>query len=80
MKTKEWCDQNSAKFKELFDLAGISYDDFIRTTEKRHFERVSDVWKKLEESGYIYKGKYAGWLMNWLRFNVLGIANQMNPF
>ena len=30
------CKEVSGKFRSLFDEAGISYTDFIRTTELRH--------------------------------------------
>jgi methionyl-tRNA synthetase len=34
---------------------------FIRTTNPKHKKIVHDVWKKLEENGWIYKGKYSGY-------------------
>ncbi|XP_068104178.1 methionine--tRNA ligase, mitochondrial isoform X2 [Hyperolius riggenbachi] len=45
----------------LFDAIGISYTDFIRTTETRHTQAVVHFWKTLEEKKYIYKGTYKGW-------------------
>ena len=39
----------------------LSNNDFIRTTEKRHFKSVEDLWKKLVNSGDIYLDKYKGW-------------------
>ena len=38
----------------------ISYDDFIRTTEPRHMERVQKIWKRMYDKGDIYKGAYEG--------------------
>ena len=38
----------------------ISYDDFIRTTEPRHVERVQKIFMKMYENGDIYKGEYEG--------------------
>ena len=32
----EFCDEVSASFRTCFDQLNISYDDFVRTTEKRH--------------------------------------------
>jgi methionyl-tRNA synthetase len=46
---------------ENLNLLNISNDDFIRTTETRHKKACQIFWKKLEENGYIYKSKYAGW-------------------
>src|SRR5271155_5765219 len=39
---------------------GISNDDFIRTTETRHIKRVQELFRKLRDNGYIYKGTYTG--------------------
>src|SRR5205814_1245947 len=38
----------------------IRYDDFIRTTEKRHEERVQELFALLQKSGDIVKGRYEG--------------------
>lgn len=62
---KEFADEISDKFKQLSSLLNLSNDDFIRTTdEKRHLPAVEKVWKKLEESGDIYKKKYKGLYCN----------------
>jgi methionyl-tRNA synthetase len=45
---------------KLWETMEISYDDFIRTTEPRHVERVQALFMKLYEKGDIYKGKYEG--------------------
>ena len=39
---------------------GISNDDFIRTTEDRHKKRVQELFRKIRDNGYIYKGTYTG--------------------
>ncbi|MEK6932319.1 MAG: methionine--tRNA ligase [Nanoarchaeota archaeon] len=39
----------------------ISYDDFIKTTEKRHEKVVIDMIKKLHKKGDVYKGTYSGY-------------------
>ena len=46
--------------KELWDILDISYDDFIRTTEKRHKQSVQAIFNQLYEQGDIYKDKYEG--------------------
>ncbi|KAK5580615.1 hypothetical protein RB653_000637 [Dictyostelium firmibasis] len=61
LKTIDYCDKISNRFRELFDKADIKYDDFIRTTEPRHREAVTTMWNRLLERGYIYKGVYKGW-------------------
>lgn len=59
--TKEFVDTLSESFKKTFLEFNISFDRFIRTTEKDHEEVVKYFFKKLYENGYIYKGVYEGW-------------------
>ena len=42
-------------------LLNASNDDFIRTTEERHYAASQAIWKAMAEKGDIYKGSYAGW-------------------
>ena len=58
---KELADETHKRFKELWEVLNISYDKFIRTTDPAHEEAVLHFWRKMEESGSIYKGKYVGW-------------------
>lgn len=60
-KPAEFTSRVSETFKEMFDSYNISYTDYIRTTEDRHFRTVHKFWKVLETSGSIYKGAYEGW-------------------
>ena len=53
-------DRNSARFKEMMKALNVSYDDYIRTTEPRHYQGVSGTLDPLENGG-VYLGKYAGW-------------------
>ncbi|MBQ2675968.1 MAG: methionine--tRNA ligase [Clostridia bacterium] len=57
---KEYVDEIVAGIKELWSLLNISYDKFIRTTDDYHVDAVKKIFKKLYESGDIYKGKYEG--------------------
>jgi methionyl-tRNA synthetase len=57
---KEFVNKNAQKFKEMDNIFNVSYDDFIRTTEKRHVSVVQLIFKKLFENGDIYKGHYEG--------------------
>ncbi|XCE15028.1 methionine--tRNA ligase [Candidatus Liberibacter asiaticus] len=59
--TKVFVDQNSRNFRDMADVLDISYDDFIRTTEKRHHDTCRILWKKISDKGDIYKGCYSGW-------------------
>lgn len=58
---KELADENSARFKAMNDALNISYDRFIRTTDPDHYVASQAIWKRMEENGDIYLGKYAGW-------------------
>lgn len=57
---KEHVDKIVAGVKKLWETMEISYDDFIRTTEPRHIERVQKILMELYEKGDIYKGVYSG--------------------
>jgi len=54
-------DRNSARFREMAATLNLSNDDFIRTTEPRHYEACIELWKRMEKNGDIFKKKYAGW-------------------
>ncbi len=54
-------DQVAADFRDMADVMGISYDDFIRTTEPRHKRACAELWRRLEAAGHIYLGGYEGW-------------------
>ncbi len=58
---KEYVDRIVAGIKELWKLLDISYDDFIRTTDKRHEAVVQKIFQKLYDQGDIYKSEYEGW-------------------
>jgi methionyl-tRNA synthetase len=48
-------------FRQMEDTLGCAYDDFIRTTEPRHYEACQKLWQRMEAAGDIYLAKYAGW-------------------
>jgi methionyl-tRNA synthetase len=54
-------DRNAAVFKEMDATLSVAYDDFIRTTEQRHYDSVQEIWRRMAASGDIYLEKYAGW-------------------
>ena len=55
-----YVDRIVAGFRELWQLLGISYGDFIRTSEERHHELVQNVFQQIYDQGDIYKGEYKG--------------------
>ena len=58
---QSFTDKLSVSFREMSDYLNLTNDDFIRTTEYRHKKAAIALWQKLEENGYIYLSKYAGW-------------------
>jgi len=57
---QQYADEISAEFRNLWKRMGISNDDFIRTTEERHIKRVQELFRRIRDNGYIYKGTYTG--------------------
>lgn len=57
---KEYVDEISSRFRNLWDSFGISYDWFIRTTDSYHKETAQNVFLKMFQKGDIYKGEYEG--------------------
>ena len=56
----EYCRTMSKEFQETWKALDISYDDFIHTTEERHVISVRELFRRIHENGYIFKGKYEG--------------------
>ena len=58
---QQWCDRLvEQEWKPVWKHLEIANDDFIRTTEVRHTQRVQKFLQGLMEQGYIYEGKYEG--------------------
>ncbi|MGA9667665.1 MAG: methionine--tRNA ligase [Terracidiphilus sp.] len=57
---EEFATAISAEFRGLWDKLGLSYDDFVRTTEVRHTRGVQKLFATLRDKGFIYKGSYTG--------------------
>ncbi|MGA2990446.1 MAG: methionine--tRNA ligase [Candidatus Korobacteraceae bacterium] len=57
---QQFADQISGEFRALWDRLGIIYDKFIRTTSEEHKRGTQEMFKLLEQRGYIYKGAYSG--------------------
>ena len=51
----------SQNFRELLDVMNFSNDQFIRTTEPRHYDSCQAIWKRLMDRGFITLDKYEGW-------------------
>ena len=58
---EEFSDIMSQKFKDLKTALNLSYDDFIRTTDKnRHLPAVIKLWEEIQSQGDFYRKKYKG--------------------
>ena len=57
---KQFTTRIAGEYRALWDAMGIAYDDFIRTTEERHTRGVQWMFRRLQEKGFIYKGRYTG--------------------
>ena len=57
---KEHVDEYVLRFKKTWEKLNINYDDFIRTTEKRHTDRVKEILLFLKDKGDIYLDEYEG--------------------
>jgi methionyl-tRNA synthetase len=58
---QEFTDKMVLQFKHLWKGLGVSYNDFIRTTEERHISCVKRVLDILYKKGEVYSAKYEGW-------------------
>ena len=56
---KTYVDGNVTRFKEFVRDLGVSYTDYVRTTDTEHEKRCQEIWNKLTE--HIYREKYEGW-------------------
>jgi methionyl-tRNA synthetase len=56
-------DRNSARFREMAAALSLSNDDFIRTTEPRHYRSSEEIWRRMAgaHNGDIFRKTYAGW-------------------
>lgn len=57
---KEFVDEVAGIIRGICDSLNVSYDKFIRTTDKYHERQVQKIFKKLYDQGDIYKGSYEG--------------------
>jgi methionyl-tRNA synthetase len=58
---QSFVDRMSADFRDMTRKMGVSFDEWIRTTEDRHKVSCAELWKRLEAADQIYLGHYEGW-------------------
>lgn len=56
-----YCDRMEDEFRAVWATLDISFDDFIRTTERRHRQAVETLVRRSFAAGDIYDGQYEGW-------------------
>ncbi len=61
MSPQALADENSQKFREVFDALGLTYDRFIRTTDEDHQRVASELFRRMKAKGDIYLSTYEGW-------------------
>ncbi len=49
------------EFQTAFADYKFSNNHWIRTTDDYHKQGVAELWRRVRENGYIYKGSYEGW-------------------
>lgn len=59
-KPQKFVDEIATQFKKAWKKLDISYDRFIRTTEKEHIKAVQNALQYMKNKGDIYLGKYEG--------------------
>jgi methionyl-tRNA synthetase len=61
LSTSAWAERNAAAFESCFAEFGITNDDFVRTSQERHKQKVTEYVARLLASGDVYLGEYEGW-------------------
>jgi len=57
-----YCDEMEQVFRDVWQRLDLSFDDFIRTTDRRrHFPAVQKMAQACLDNGDIYEGAYEGW-------------------
>jgi len=58
---QEHVDRIVEHFRQMIRDFGFQPSHFIRTTDSYHKQGVTELFKRVQEAGYIYKGRYEGW-------------------
>ncbi len=58
---RQLVERNVPRFQAMVKLLNCSNDDFIRTTEPRHYRASEAIWERMQANGDIYRDKYSGW-------------------
>src|ERR1051326_7295170 len=58
---RELIERTVPRFRAMAERLELSNDDFIRTTEPRHYRASQAIWERMAKNGDIYLCKYSGW-------------------
>lgn len=57
---QEYVDFYAEQFKTMCEKLDVSYDAFIRTTDKHHVAAAQELWRRCDAAGDIYKASFEG--------------------
>ncbi len=57
---QDYVDHYANEFLKLKEALGLSFDNFVRTTDEHHIRAAQEIWKRCNANGDIYKKKYSG--------------------
>lgn len=60
LEVSDYLDQRSAEFRKVFDLLGVDYDVFVRTSRDFHKQQVALIETRLNDAGIIFQKQYRG--------------------
>ena len=46
-------DRNVPRYRAMVERLNCSNDDFIRTTEERHYRSSEEIWRRMEQNGWL---------------------------
>lgn len=58
---KQHVDEVVERFRTAWKMLEVSHDDFIRTTETRHERSVTELFRRIDANGDLFRGTYKGW-------------------
>ncbi|HUZ33772.1 MAG TPA: methionine--tRNA ligase [Xanthobacteraceae bacterium] len=58
---RQLVERNVPRFQAMVKMLNCSNNDFIRTTEPRHYRASEAIWQRMQANGDIYLDKYSGW-------------------
>src|SRR6266566_336281 len=56
-----WTNRMDEAFRLAWSRLNISFDRWIRTTERQHFQASQEMFRRAQQRGDIYKSIYSGW-------------------